>query len=235
MGGAPQPRLDRNALTKNVSIPLSSFDHSSTSSTATVMSSTYISVKNAPAILKLPPEILLLITSHIPLQHSPATLSALALTSKSLYPYVNPVLYSKVIIKKAEYASQMLDRISTNQRLGLLLQELHMRISPWTELLERRSDESTVFSKLQEVIEKGDLPHLKYLTLVLHKSSHYPGIYESNLLAEYVLPHGFWTSLRRFCPLLRGIRAEGIDESPTKPWVNEPDFYDLKDFLVCDV
>lgn len=188
------------------------------------------------AILKVPPEIFPLIASHIPLQFLPATLSALTLTTSAIHSYVNPVLYQKVILKDEEYASRLLERVLTDPGLGELIRELHLRIDPSQIRQQKQTwrNTTTVLVTLQEVVEKGRLAHMNFFRLVLTKSSYSQKEGELQLNARYHLPRMFWTSLRSCCPLLLGLCVDGVGDSPNDPWLNKPEFYDMKDFLVCN-
>lgn len=163
---------------------------------------------------------------HLPLQHLPPALSSLGLTCRSIHSCVYPVLYRSVIIKNEDHASQLVERISTDAALGPLIRELHVRIDLTAEPDKKRSSMNVLF-ELQDVTEKGFLPRLNFFGLVLlsfiiwnHRRC------EVNV--QFNPPSRFWASLRRCCPLLRGIciDADGLNSGGG--------FCGWEDFLVSD-
>lgn len=191
-------------------------------------------------ILKVLPDLLPLIALHLPLQLLPATLSSLALTCREIYPYVYPVLYSRIIIKNELHAYQILDKISSDPALGPLIQELHIRIDLSDELGKQLQPADglaalPVLVKLQQIIEKGSLFFMDFLRLVLLKFPYPKNDRELRLNARYRLPTGFWETLRGSCPNLRGLCMDGAGDTPEDSRLtDEPDSYDLEEFVVRD-
>lgn len=102
-----------------------------------------------PPILMLPPELLPLITSHIPLQRFPSTLLSLLLTTRQIYGHVRALLYSKVVIKNEETALLMLEKLMGDIHLGALVRELHILTDFSPKLCDARGG-TTVITELQQ-------------------------------------------------------------------------------------
>lgn len=177
----------------------------------------------------IPPEIFPLISSHIPLRLLPASLAALALTCRSIYPYVQPILYRRVIIKNDDHAFQLLERVWNDPPLGLLIREFHLLVD--VIFAARRQKRITAIVKLHNVIARRLLPRLKYLRLALNKSG-YPDDFERDLIIQCRLPHKFWANLRKCCPMLSRLSVDRAGDISGDPWVDDPQFYDLENLQV---
>jgi len=182
----------------------------------------------------LSPDILPIISSHLPLYAQTSSLLALALTSHRLKEITIPrLLYQRVWLQGEKSALGVLSMLKTqagamgehNLREGdeIPLGQHIRRLCVASELSkEARETNVDVVRQLHALIDAGGLPNL--VSLVLHMAR---GWYmdEDDGYKEIMgfgrLDQSFWSSLKKECPRVTEISLTGASEWPDDPWLED--------------
>ncbi|KAF8173448.1 hypothetical protein BJ912DRAFT_886147 [Pholiota molesta] len=156
----------------------------------------------------VPPELLPVIASFLPLRSAPATLYSLALGNRRLYHIVRPLIYSRLILRNERDALMILRRITDYPDIGRFVNELHIL----SDLEPLRQDErrgQDVLIGLSAIVMSGSLPALEALGIYLLMGWRVAEGYR-NVPGHGNVAVEFWESLHRNCPRLRALYLRGL-------------------------
>ena len=185
---------------------------------------------SATPVSKLPFELFLVISAHIPLPYRPSTLLSLALTCHRLYEVVIPyLLYNAVRIVGEERALRTLNTLIAKaapvneediQKKGNPSPSHyihHLCIESSIPTPVRSQDHS--ITALQKLIDTDGLRHLSDLTLYM--SGEWDGTSMPNSIDMFpTLPSLFLESLRKKCPHLKNVYlAADISQEFENNWI----------------
>jgi len=107
----------------------------------------------------------LIIAAHLPLDATPSTLLALALTNRHISEFALPLVNSRLVLKNETDAMLVLQKLLDNPLFGRIVRELHI-MSDLSVDTRNQDPPWDVIRRVEDVISKGYLPFIH--TLGLH-------------------------------------------------------------------
>ena len=179
----------------------------------------------------LPPELLPIISGHLPLVYRPSTILSLALTCHRIYEIVAPFLLYNNVHLVDDLALSTLKAFNANAEV-VTEEDILIRGNPSPShcihhlcidsdiSIPISATPDTWFHALHKLIDVDGLRNLSSLTL--HIESDQSGIEESDLdslEAYFAIPLSFWPSLKSKCPNLKNIHMTGISQQFGDEWI----------------
>ena len=183
---------------------------------------------SATHISKLPFELFLVISSHLPLVYRPSTLLSLALTCHRLYEVVVPyLLYNAVRVEGEEQALRTLNAL-TAKAAPMNEEDIqkkrnpspshcihHLCIDTSITIPILTSDHS--FNALRKLIDVDGLRHLSYLTLHINRKWGKTPSTGSNI--DLTLPSLFLVENLKKLPHLKNIYLNDFTQEVENKWI----------------
>lgn len=194
---------------------------------AEMMPSFSVSVSMSGPLNDLPSEIFPVVASLLPLHATPSTLLSLALVNHHISSIVLPLLYSRLILKNENHALKFLQKLLDEPEFGKVVREVHI-LSDLSLATRNGENPFDVVRGLKKVIGAGSLPYIHTLGLHLLSGWQYDDEYDEPIEGFGQLGSGFWQSLRKNCPQLRGLVICNIVESDENPGFHESGLFEIQ-------